>query len=185
MVDITAIIDRLIESLGTMTSMSTNYSNLKTSTIPSSWIEAYEYRKDSKILVMHIKNGVSIEYDNISEDLAETIIKGRATCRTDDKYYRWFAGKYPSLGAAYHRYLKFRSGRISSYIEPTLGSVSQDPLVNQIDFLTRNESKSNNIISYGFMIGGEDYEVVIPKSVKKDKKSEINWLVKYLRRFKR
>lgn len=78
--------------------------------ISSSWISTYSYDPYTKVLYM-VTRGKMYSWFNVSEETAQKVLEGQASCRTDDPtgQGRWFVGKTPSLGAAFWQLLKGHS----------------------------------------------------------------------------
>ena len=74
------------------------------SVIPSSWIDRMHWEAAMCKLELLTKDGRVYIYDGITEEDAFEIVTGQAMCKTDDPstLKRWWIGKTPSLGAAWH-----------------------------------------------------------------------------------
>jgi hypothetical protein len=84
------------------------------SSMRSSWVEYYEwipYNVGGQLgdFFMKVFHGKRYEWKSITKAEAGQAVGGNATCTTDDLTgrLRWWVGKYPSLGAAYHQIVKF------------------------------------------------------------------------------
>ena len=75
--------------------------------MPSSWIKSFAYDQINQKMFMTVKTGRTYTWDNIDPNTASHVIKGDASCITNDKERRkrWWVSKTPSLGAAYWHYL--------------------------------------------------------------------------------
>lgn len=88
------------------------------STMKSSWVEYYEWVPNSPLgdvgdFYMKVKGGKKYSWANISREEAGQAVGGNAECTTDDTTgaRRWWKGKHPSLGAAYHQVCKYFTSR--------------------------------------------------------------------------
>jgi hypothetical protein len=108
------------------------------STMRSSWVEYYEWfpndpTNEYGTFTMKVKKkGKKYDWQNIKRSDAAQAVGGNATCTTDDSTgkMRWFIGKHPSLGAAYHQVVKFFTAK--GYVTPAryesmLDDVAYDP----------------------------------------------------------
>jgi len=79
----------------------------------SSWIKSFSYDTLEKKLYMTTKKGKTYDWSDITKEMASMVIRGDASCITDDKLKkrRWWIGKSPSLGAAYWHILVQNYGR--------------------------------------------------------------------------
>ena len=73
----------------------------------SSNVKAMMYDDEVETLTIQFRDRSIYTYFNVSFNLFNKIVKGRAKCITKgkNKYGRWYVGKTPSQGAAVHKRL--------------------------------------------------------------------------------
>ena len=73
--------------------------------LPSSFVDVLEYdRMTSQVRV--ILGGKPYIFYEVPATVFERFYAGEAMCKTADRYWRWWKGKYPSLGAFFNGYIK-------------------------------------------------------------------------------
>ena len=73
--------------------------------LPSSFVDVLEYdRMTSQVRV--ILGGRPYIFYDVPATVFERFYQGEAMCKTADRYWRWWKGKYPSLGAFFNGYIK-------------------------------------------------------------------------------
>jgi hypothetical protein len=87
------------------------YARGRVKLIPSSWIRAVDYDMNTGRLDIKM-NQKWYSFHNVSVRNYQKFINAKVSCVTDDPtgQRRWWKGKKPSLGAAYHRYIKTTGG---------------------------------------------------------------------------
>ena len=73
--------------------------------LPSSFVDVLEYdRMTSQVRV--ILGGRPYIFHDVPAHVFERFFAGEAVCRTADRHWRWWIGKYPSLGAFFNAHIK-------------------------------------------------------------------------------
>lgn len=100
----------------------------ETTRMKSSWIRSFAYDNRTQKLYMTVHTGKTYSWDNIDPMMASQILRGDASCTTEDPTgkRRWWISKNPSLGAAFWQYLKnFSGGKTTNPFQEIAAEVAQ------------------------------------------------------------